>query len=147
MKVFFLSPYTISESDGISKKIIAQCKGFTDNGVDLTFCYLKVINNKLYYVINGIPISCIGRGKLKHIFLRCKFNAIYKYIQSRHFDMLYIRYVHIASPFMISFLRKVHNLGIKIMMEIPTFPYDQEYENSSIVNDRKVLKEGFQKVC
>ena len=38
---------------------------------------------------------------------------------------------HNANPFTIHMVRKLKETGIKVVMEIPTYPYDQEYESLS----------------
>ena len=38
---------------------------------------------------------------------------------------------HNANPFTIHFLQKLKRQGIKVIMEIPTYPYDQEYNGFS----------------
>ena len=40
--------------------------------------------------------------------------------------MVYIRYIHTATPFYIGFLKILKSLGVIVLMEIPTFPYDFE---------------------
>lgn len=130
MKALFLATQTMSPTQGICRKILAQCEGFRANGVDTDFCCLKEIDGKFYYVINDSPISCVGSGKLSNILLRCKFNAIYRYITENKIDFVYIRYVHIATPFFIRFLKHLKADGIKVYMEVPTFPYDDEYKKS-----------------
>lgn len=130
MKALFLATQTMSPTQGICRKILAQCEGFRANGVDTDFCCLKEIDGKFYYVINDSPISCVGSGKLSNILLRCKFNAIFRYIKENKINFIYIRYVHVATPFFIRFLKNLKANGIKVYMEMPTFPYDDEYKNS-----------------
>ncbi|WP_286981341.1 hypothetical protein [Pseudothermotoga sp.] len=38
-----------------------------------------------------------------------------------------MRSEHNANPFLIRFVKKLRDAGVKIVMEIPTYPYDQEY--------------------
>lgn len=131
MRALFLATQTMTATQGICRKIWAQAEGFRANGVETDFCCLKEIDDKFYYVINDNPICCVGSGKLSIIMMRCNFNAIYRHIIYNHIELLYIRYVHIANPFFIRFLKKLKNCGIRIYMEIPTYPYDSEYTNSN----------------
>lgn len=41
--------------------------------------------------------------------------------------MVYMRSYHNANPFTISMVKQLKRQGVKVVMEIPTYPYDQEY--------------------
>lgn len=42
-------------------------------------------------------------------------------------ELIYVRSFHNANPFTIRLFSKLRKAGIKIAMEIPTYPYDSEY--------------------
>ena len=53
-------------------------------------------------------------------------------------EFLYIRHDHNASPVLIHWLRKVKKLGVRIALEIPTYPYDAEFAQSPFVRRLKL---------
>lgn len=53
-------------------------------------------------------------------------------------EFLYIRHDHNASPVLILWLRKVKKLGVRIALEIPTYPYDAEFAQSPAVRKLKL---------
>ncbi|MEZ2295896.1 hypothetical protein [Variovorax sp. RCC_210] len=61
---------------------------------------------------------------------RFKFENVLKYISSEKIEFLYIRYTHFASPIFTKFLESVKKLGVIIFIEIPTYPYDDEYRDA-----------------
>ena len=60
---------------------------------------------------------------------RLKFKQLFNHIKNENYNFIYIRYTHFSNPFFIRFLRNVKEQNIPILLEIPTFPYDQEYIN------------------
>ena len=42
--------------------------------------------------------------------------------------MIYVRSFHNANPFTVRLFYRLQKAGIKIAMEIPTYPYDSEYK-------------------
>lgn len=57
--------------------------------------------------------------------------------------MIYIRYVYLANPFFNNFLKKVKEKNRKIILEIPTYPYDGELKNKGILRN---IKYGIEKI-
>lgn len=133
MKVLYLATDFMSQTSGISKKTISQCNALRNNGVETYFCHIKNINGYFYYVVNDNPIVKLGKaGFLYSISYRCKFSKIYKYIRDNDIDVLYVRYVHIGNPLLTFFFQELRKIGVKIILEIPTYPYDHEYNNSPL---------------
>ena len=58
---------------------------------------------------------------------RIDFSPIVNYVKQEKIDFVYIRSDHNANPFTIHFVRRLKLLGIRVVMEIPTYPYDHEY--------------------
>ncbi len=81
--------------------------------------------------------GCSFTAKLKK---RLFFKPIIRYIQENRPDYLYLRAFHNANPITIHFLKEVRKAGTKIVIEIPTYPYDGEYrgfwQNLLLLNDK-----------
>lgn len=142
MKALFITFEALSEYNGISKKIKNQVEGFRNNGINMELSYLQNENESSHKyigrVIGDILIEKYSESNFCNKFDRiCRFKKLFEYIQSNDMDFVFIRYVHIANPFFISFLKGLKDQDILILMEIPTFPYDNEYQNSSI--NQKIL--------
>ena len=63
------------------------------------------------------------------ILKRIEFTSITNYAIKENIDFIYLRSAHNANPFTIQMVRKMHQAGIPIIMEIPTYPYDHEYKS------------------
>ena len=59
---------------------------------------------------------------------RTEFSSIVKYAQKNNIQFVYIRSNHNANPFTIRMVKQMKRAGMKVVMEIPTYPYDAEYE-------------------
>lgn len=114
---------------GVYKKIEAQVNVFNEEN----------LNTKLYFIE-------YNRGKLNKIARRLPFDLFINNIQlpkNIDVDFFYIRKGLLNYPF-IKFLReiKLQNPNCKILLEIPTFPYDNEI-NKSIKNLPLYIKDKF----
>lgn len=100
---------------GIDKKVLSQIRLFENNGLDcelVVFPYIHTVKNK---ILDRIPFT----------------NVAPRWIFDDRFKK--IDYIYFRRPFYMgygfrNFLRKVkkENPTIKIIMEIPTYPYDHE---------------------
>lgn len=129
MKALFLMFYGFNSYDGISKKIDSQVNALRNNGLEVHICHYEtsaengfrtwmIDNNILHQFSNTIW------GKLRK---RIDYKFILNYIKEEKIDLVYWRSCHNSNPFTISFISKLHKLGIRVIVEIPTYPYDQEY--------------------
>lgn len=127
MNGLYLAHEGISESRGISKKILAQCKGLSNNGVNIFLCHLESVGgNRIYYIEDQI-VSFLGKGLISTYRFYTYYTPFFNYIKKHDVRFVYIRYNHIATPFYVFFLKKLKELGLTIVMEIPTYPYDSEH--------------------
>lgn len=128
MKILFLIYHGFSSYSGISKKIIAQAKGMIENGHQVNVCIYTINEDghRIRLVGNNI-IADYGTGKWAALKKRFSYQSIYQYAISQHTDIVYIRSYHNANPFTIDLFKKLKKAGIKIALEIPTYPYDTEY--------------------
>lgn len=130
MRALYIAFENLNPASGISKKIVSQFHGFQNNGVETFFLHFKKEENTLVATIDDKTVYTFGSNKLTSIVANFKFKYIYNYIKKNAVDFIYIRYIHFANPHMISFLKKLKKDGIRIVIEVPTFPYDDEYRYS-----------------
>lgn len=132
MKILFLVYHGFSEVSGISKKIHYQVKGLRENGYEVHLCYYDFDENghRCRYVDDQV-IEDYGKGMIAGLRQRIDFDCIYDYCKSNGIQFIYARCFQNASPFLIRFFKRIRKLGIKSVTEIPTYPYDQEFETFS----------------
>lgn len=132
MKILFLVYHGFSEVSGISKKIHYQVKGLRENGYEVHLCYYDFDANghRCRYVDDKV-IKDYGTGTLAGLRQRIDFDCIYDYCKDNGIQFVYARCFQNASPFLIRFFKKLKKLGIKAVTEIPTYPYDQEFDTFS----------------
>ena len=129
MKILFLIFHGFSEYSGISKKIHYQVNGLKEAGHKVDLCYYTIDSDgHRQRIINEEIIEDYGCGKLASIKKRICYEAINRYIINNQIELVYMRSDHNANPFTIHFLYKLKRIGVKIVMEIPTYPYDHEYK-------------------
>ena len=126
MKALFLIFHGFDPANGISKKIHYQVEALKENGVKTQLCFLSEENGKRRMVDKTI-IADYGNGLKGKIYKRLEYRSIVRYVRENRIDFVYIRSYHNANPFTIGMLRQLKKSGCRIVMEIPTYPYDQEY--------------------
>ena len=127
MKILFLVYHGFSAESGISKKIHYQVRGLRQNGHEVHLCYYDFDSsgNRCRYV-NGHVIQNYGKGKLAAIRSRFQFDCIFNYCIENKIDIVYVRSFMNASPVLVRLFKRIKSVGIKSVMEIPTYPYDKE---------------------
>lgn len=117
---------------GVRKKIFFQKKAFETLGMKVKFTEIK--NNKIfinekyigkYNCSNNIKDRILRKINLYLILMKLKNKKIYENI-----DILYIRYPK-SSIFFLNYLKFIKKLKIKIILEIPTYPYDMEIKKEN----------------
>lgn len=131
MKILFLIFHGFDPNNGISKKISYQLEAFKANGHEAHLCYMDE-NGSKRRIADDAVIADYGNGKKGKILKRTEFGSIVDYAITQHIDFVYIRSNHNANPFTINMVRRMKKAGMKVVMEIPTYPYDQEYFNKSM---------------
>ena len=126
MKILFLTFHGFDPNNGISKKILYQLDALRANGHETHLCYMEENDNKRRIVDETI-IADYGNGKKSKILKRTEFNSIVNYAIKEGINLVYIRSNHNANPFTIHMVKQMKNAGMKVVMEIPTYPYDHEY--------------------
>ena len=128
MKALFLVFYGFQEYNGISKKTRYQISALEKCGMDVRTCYYEVTpNGGKQWMIDDEVLADLGKGVIAKLKKRISFHAIIRYIIKERIPFIYIRSYHNANPFTIHFVKALKNHGVKIFLEIPTYPYDQEY--------------------
>ena len=131
MNILFLIFHGFDSNNGISKKISYQLDAFKSNGHEAHLCYMDETVSKQRIVDNQVIID-YGNGIKGKILKRTEFNSIVNYAIDNNIEFVYIRSNHNANPFTIHMVRRMKKAGMKVVMEIPTYPYDQEYFNRSM---------------
>ncbi|MCD8081105.1 MAG: glycosyltransferase family 4 protein [Bacteroides sp.] len=136
MKAVFLIFHGFEEFNGISKKIRYQVKALQQCGIDVRTCYLTDEHNHKCRMIDDQVLEDYGEGIQGKIRKRTGLGCIVNYALKENIRFFYIRSDHNTTPFLIHMLRRLHRHGIKIALEIPTYPYDQEYKGLSFAYQR-----------
>jgi glycosyltransferase involved in cell wall biosynthesis len=128
MRILFLVYHGFSEYSGISKKIRYQVKGLRENGHDVRLCYYDYAENghRCRY-IDGKVLKDYGKGRLAGLRQRLDYNCVYDYCVRKHIEFVYARSCQNATPWLISFFKRLQHSGIRVVTEIPTYPYDGEF--------------------
>lgn len=127
MKALFLIFHGFEEYNGISKKILYQIQALKDCGLETHVCYLNDIDDHKTRMLDNEVLRDYGSGVKGKILKRIEFKSIANYVRDNNIDFIYLRYDHNANPFTIKLVKQLKKSGAKIAMEIPTYPYDQEY--------------------
>ena len=127
-KGVYVIDHKIGNTDGgVDRKVMSQIRAFRENGLDFSLCE--------YDYVSDAPIWM----KIAH---RLPFtNVLPKWEYRKEFaevDCIYIRKTFCGGAF-ISLLRQIRktNHNVKIVMEIPSYPYDSELKRRLI--DRPLL--------
>lgn len=127
MKVLFLIFHGFDPNNGISKKISYQVDALKKCGTDVHLCYMDETKAKKRLIDDKV-IADYGNSSLSKILKRIDFSSIIKYVKDNNIEFVYIRSNHNANPFTINMVKRMKKYGAKVVMEIPTYPYDSEYE-------------------
>lgn len=135
MKAIFIVFHALAEYSGITKKIRFQVKALNDCGVETELCYLgwDEFGNQVRWVGDKVQKN-FGTGIKAKIEKRFEYNSLYHYIIDNNISLVYMRSLINAEPFIICFAKKLRRKGIKVVMEIPTFPYDFEGKELPLPN-------------
>lgn len=132
MNILFLVYHGFSEMSGISKKIKYQIKGLRQLGHRVYVCTYSIDErgHRMRY-IDDEPLQDFGTGRLAALRKRCCYGAVVRFVKEKGIDFVYARSFHNANPFTIRMFKAFREAGIKSVIEIPTYPYDQEYSGFS----------------
>lgn len=133
MKALFIIFHGFNEANGISKKIRYQVKALSECKVDVRLCHYDVAPlGGRRWLVNDEVIADFGKGFIAKIWKRIYYSPIVEYVKREDIKFVYIRSYHNANPFTIQLVKQLKQVGSKVVMEIPTYPYDQEYVTSTM---------------
>ena len=143
-KLLFLIFHGFDPNNGISKKISYQVDALRSCGWEPHLCYMDE-NYSKKRMVDGTVIADYGNGIMSKIRKRTEFSSITRYAKNTGIEFVYIRSNHNANPFTIRMVKQMKEAGMKVVMEIPTYPYDSEYEaqgmSKQIFQDRIFRKQ------
>lgn len=129
MNILYLTYHGLSEHSGISKKMIAQVEGLRQNGHDVHFCtYIIDEQGQRKRMVNDTCIENYGTGTWAKIKKRFCYGSIVRYAKKHNIKFVYIRSFNNANPMTVGLVRNLKKAGMKVVMEIPTYPYDKEFK-------------------
>ncbi|MBN1044496.1 MULTISPECIES: glycosyltransferase [unclassified Clostridium] len=145
MKVLMITNCDILSTNniGVFNKLYGQAKAFVSQNCNLDFYY-----NKSYMLVKE------NINNYKKIFIRPKnsedkYEIILNEIKRTKYNIIYIRY-SVSDYYLLKFLYNVKLVSsdAKIILDFPTYPYDNELKNSSIKLsvDRKLRLELYKYV-
>lgn len=133
-KNLFLALQELPPCNGITKKIKAENNAFQNNGYISDLCYIATSSkDEKYIVVNDDKIYKFSNGFARKFKRQSMFSAIGNYIVDNGYSLIYIRYLHFADSAFIRFLKSMKKASIKVLIEIPTYPYDSEYSRSNFI--------------
>jgi len=133
MKALFVVFHGFSAHSGISKKIFDQCEALRRCGVEAQLCYIRIDadGRQRRMIGDGSAADAaaedFGRGLRAKLAKRMRYGGVTRYIREQGIDFLYVRYDHNANPALVGWFARVRRLGVRIALEIPTYPYDREF--------------------
>lgn len=133
MKILFLIYHGFSEHSGISKKIHYQIKGLRENGHEVHVCtyYIREDGHRVRMIDDDVVLQDFGSGRWAAIKQRFSYKELTDYVIENGFEFVYARSFHNASPATVRMFKRFKAHGIPSVMEIPTYPYDQEYAGTT----------------
>ena len=143
-KALFLIFHGFDPNNGISKKIMYQVDALRACGMEVQLCYMDETNTKKR-LIDRTVIADYGSGFMGKLFKRTSFSSITNYAINHDIKFVYIRSNHNANPFTIRMVKQMKQAGMKVVMEIPTFPYDSEYAAQGM--SRQILQDKLFRNC
>ncbi|WP_034445872.1 glycosyltransferase [Butyrivibrio sp. AE2032] len=119
-KGIYITTYSDSESVGVKKKVDSQIKVLS-NYFDVKHVHIPKRRNKIKKILSILPGGSISREYESGLDEIKRFGCDFAYIRKGDFDRGYLK-----------FLKTIRNnySGCKIIMEFPTYPYDNEYLSS-----------------
>ena len=131
MKGLFLVFHGFSPHSGITKKIFAQRDALRHAGADVRLCYTQITpDGRQRRMIDDQVVEEFGRGPAAKIAKRLRYKALTEYIRREGIEFLYVRHDHNANPALTRWYDRLRRLGVRILVEIPTWPYDAEFARS-----------------
>ena len=123
--------YTVRDmtiaGQGINKKISTQIKTLRSYGYQVDAVYRK--NDTELVMDTGDGTDHIIKSGMKRPYKVSASKYLTEYLKEKKYDGVYIRYVFADGQFY-RLLKLLHAKNTKVIIEIPTYPYDVEFHDS-----------------
>lgn len=121
-QILYLTTWDFSDgpSTGITNKIKGQMEAFKTYGFQVDYTYIS--DNVAYYHKDGRDIALGKVGKLRKLAANY---YLYKILKTERYAYIYNRY-GLMDSYYYKLLRNLKKRGSRIVVEIPTYPYDKE---------------------
>lgn len=135
-------------SFGPNAKVLSQCRAFSNLGYDVSL--LGQQDGKNVLIENDQVVCSISASKLqlppsrfRNLIAKQKqIGDIGSYIQGKHYEVCYIRY-EFSDPGFLKLLRKLRRSCDKILLELPTYPYEDENRDNLLSR----MRLGLDHIC
>lgn len=127
MKALMIVDIDFSDNrmSGVEKKCNYIYNALLNNNIDTNYIYCK----DFYLILKSVD-SCY---KKIYVTTENKYNIIFKIIEREKYDFIYIRHT-LTNVFLLKFLEEVKMRKVKIIIEFPTLPYDEEITNKNLLD-------------
>lgn len=138
MKILFMSDVNFSDRRmiGVKNKCNWIYNAFNNNNIETDFFYRDEIYSVLKTKKNIL--------KQIHIMSNKKYEFILETIDKKKYDLLFIRYT-LSDVFFLGFLKEVKRRQIKIILEFPTLPYDEEFNDENLLDIDRYFRKNLKK--
>lgn len=128
MNILFFTFNELQASNGVSKKILYQKKALEENGHRVYLMHVKSDGKSISLYIDDKEIGIFHHKYLWLFSLYFLGQYILPYVKEYGIHYVYVRYTFFASPFTVLLFKRLRSLGLKIALEIPSYPYDNEFK-------------------
>lgn len=127
--MLYIMNFKLRDDSGVDKKVVSQINVLKKLGMSIDIFEMENIGDEFITFFNG---SILNRNK--EIFKERKFDfyRIKKVLEKLilNYDYIYIRYS--GNPFFYYLLSYFYSKKIKVIIEIPTYPYEGEILNNKV---------------
>lgn len=135
MKILFLTYHGFNSSSGITKKMMAQIEGLRQNGHEVHVCtYTTNEQGSHCRFVDDKVLQDYGRGPRGSLRQRFGWKCVYDYCVLNGIQLIYARSYMNASPMLVMLFRQLRKAGVHSVMEVPTYPYDQEFADLPFIH-------------
>ncbi|MEZ8970482.1 glycosyltransferase [Vibrio cyclitrophicus] len=126
-KVLYYLNECLLGNPGIEKKCNGQIKAFQRLGYSVDVHQFSDLNHSKRLVNNQI-VEHFQEGYFNRKKFIFDYSEILNFINANKYDLIYIRYTYFSNFIFFRFLKEIkkNNPNCKIVIEIPTYPYDRE---------------------
>jgi glycosyltransferase involved in cell wall biosynthesis len=126
---------------GVNKKIFGQIKAMKKSGLEVFYIGAKYSGVYLFEDHNETMLQSNPFGKRYSTLVKrlIYYKKLLKFIDEKNVKLIYVRYPF-SEPFFIRFLKECKKRSVKVLLEIPTYPYDEEFSAFKLFIDRVFRK-------